>query len=133
MDSWKLGLDYQALNDMRLRYTLSAGVREPTFSELYDAQPTLGSILDSRTKNSRVEIAIERGGNPNLAPEVAKTAAAGVIWTPSGFLNGLQTSVDYFDVEIAGSVGLFGIQRIADECFNNKLLCDQVVLGLTGQ
>jgi outer membrane receptor protein involved in Fe transport len=133
VDSWKMGVDYQFLNDMRLRYTLSTDVREPTFSELYDAQPTLGSIEDARFNNTRVEITIERGGNPDLSPEVAKTVTAGLVWTPTdNFLDGLRASVDYYDVEIDGSVGLYGIQRIADECFNNNLLCDQVRLDANG-
>lgn len=133
VDSWKVGLDYQFLNDLRLRYTLSTDVREPTFSELYDAQPTLGSILDARNSNTRVDITIERGGNPNLAPEEAKTVTAGFVWTPSNnLLDGLRASVDYYDVEIDGSVGLYGIQRIADECFINNILCDQVRLDGNG-
>jgi outer membrane receptor protein involved in Fe transport len=36
-------------------------------------------------------------------------------------------------VEIAGSVGLYGIQRIADECFLKNLLCDQVRLAANGE
>jgi iron complex outermembrane recepter protein len=132
IDSWKIGVDYQFLNDVRFRYTLSTDVREPTFAELFDAQPTLGSIQDRRFNNQTFEITIERGGNPNLAPEEARTATAGFVWTPSGFLDGLQASIDYYDVEIAGSVGLYGIQRIADECFTQNLLCDQVRLAADG-
>lgn len=134
VDSWKVGIDYQFLNDLRLRYTLSTDVREPTFSELYDAQPTLGSILDARFNNTRAEITIERGGNPNLAPEEAETVTVGVVWTPTNnLLDGLRASLDYFDVEIDGAVGLYGIQRIADECFIKKLLCDQVRLSAAGE
>jgi iron complex outermembrane recepter protein len=134
VDSWKIGIDYQFLDDMRLRYTLSTDVREPTFSELYDAQPTLGNILDARRSNTSVPITIERGGNPNLAPEEAETVTVGLVWTPSNdLLNGLRASVDYFDVEIDGAVGLYGIQRIADECFIKNLLCDQVRLSDTGE
>lgn len=132
IESWKIGLDYQFLTDLRFRYTLSTDVREPTFSELFDAQPTLGTILDPRYNDQLFEITIERGGNPNLSPEEAETVTAGIIWTPSNFLNGLRASVDYYDVEIDGSVGLYGIQRIADECFDNNLLCDQVIQSSGG-
>ena len=131
VDSWKVGVDYQFLNDFRLRYTLSTDVREPTFAELFDSQPTAGTILDPRFNNEEQQFTVVNGGNPNLAPEEAQTVTAGIIWTASGFLSGLQTSVDYFDVEIDGSVATYGTQRIAEECFINGILCGQIELDST--
>ena len=126
VDSWKIGVDYQFMNDFRLRYTLSTDVREPTFSELFDAQGTAGSAMDPEFGDIEQQFSLTRGGNPNLKPEEAETVTAGIVWTPSAFLSGLQASVDYFDVEIDGSVATYGTQRIVDECFDNGILCDQV-------
>ncbi len=132
VDSWKLGLNYQVLNDLRLRFTKSRDVREPTFSELFDAQGTNGVVLDSRFDRREFQISVLSGGNPNLSPEVANTNTAGIVWTPSfSVLDGLQMSVDWYDVQIADAVGSLGAQRIADECFINKVqnLCDQITLN----
>jgi iron complex outermembrane recepter protein len=129
VNSWKFGLDYQVLNDVRLRYTKSRDVREPTFSELFDAQGTNGSILDPRYSNREFQITATQGGNPNLAPEVADTVTGGVVWTPSfSFLDGLQMSVDWYDVQIEGAVGQLTLQRIVDECFvrNNAEICPNI-------
>ena len=134
VDSWKFGVDFQVLDDVRLRYTKSRDVREPTFSELFDAQGTNGSILDSRKGNREFQITLTQGGNPDLSPEVADTVTAGVVLTPSfSFLDGLQLSIDWYDVQIRDAVGTLGAQRIADECFKNNVqsLCSQIILDPT--
>lgn len=131
-DSWKLGLNYQVLNDLRLRATKSRDAREPTFSELFDAQGTNGQIQDPFYNRTSFEITVTRGGNPNLAPEVANTLTAGVVWSPSfSLLDGFQMSVDWFDVQVDGSVALLGAQRFVDECRNNpqSSLCDFIVFS----
>src|SRR5690606_8147403 len=90
------------------------------FSELFDAQGTNGQIQDPLYDRQSFEISVTRGGNPNLAPEVAKTLTAGVVWSPSfALLEGFQMSVDWFDVQIDGAVALLGHQRFVDECRNN--------------
>ena len=130
-DSWKLGLNWQVLDDVRLRATKSRDAREPTFSELFDAQGTNGQVLDPLYNGASYEISVTRGGNPNLAPEEANTLTAGVVWSPSfSFLDGLQISVDWFDVEVEGSVALLGHQRILDECrANSGPLCEFIVFS----
>jgi len=136
VDSWKVGLNFQVLDDMRLRFTKSRDVREPTFSELFDAQGTNGVVLDPRFDRREFQITVTQGGNPNLSPEVANTLTAGVVWTPSfSFLDGLQMSVDWYDVQIADAVGTLGAQRIADECFINNVqsLCAQITLNENNQ
>ncbi len=131
-DSWKLGIDWQVLNDVRLRATKSRDAREATFSELFDAQGTNGQIQDPLYNGKAFEISVTRGGNPNLAPEEANTVTAGVVWSPSfSFLEGLQLSVDWYDVQVEGSVALLGAQRFVDECRNNNLssLCDFITFN----
>ncbi|HWK54494.1 MAG TPA: TonB-dependent receptor [Hyphomicrobiales bacterium] len=130
VESWKVGLDYQVLNSVRLRFTTSTDVREPTFSELYDAQGINGAFRDPRFGNVEVQTTMLNGGNPNLSPEEGDTVTAGIVWTPGGFLEGLQASVDWYDVTIEGAVGQLGAQRIVDECFINNVqsLCEQLDL-----
>jgi iron complex outermembrane receptor protein len=48
-------------------------------------------------------------------------------------LEGLQASIDYFDVSIDGSVATYGTQRIVDECFKNNVLCGQIELTSDGE
>src|SRR5690606_914053 len=91
-------------------------------------------FLDPRNNNAEVQNVVLRGGNPNLAPEEANTVTAGVVWTPSRLLEGLQISVDWYDVTIDGAVSLLGTQRIVDECFINNVqsLCNQLEINTEG-
>src|SRR5690606_3702797 len=69
--------------------------------------------------------------NPNLNPEQAETLTFGVVLQPTfaAWLEGLQLSVDWYEVKIHGAVDTLGIQRIVDECELNGVqeLCQQIL------
>jgi outer membrane receptor protein involved in Fe transport len=127
-DSWKVGLDYQFNDDLRFRFTASQDVREPTFTELFDARGGGATVRDPLFDDASFQISIFRGGNLNLTPETARTDTIGLVWQPSftPLLDGLQVSVDYWDTEVEDQVGELRTQRYVDECANNGLLCAQV-------
>jgi len=56
------------------------------------------------------------GGNPDLAPEVGITNTAGVVYAPS-WLPGLQTSVDYWDINLHKGIVLIQQQAVIDGCY----------------
>jgi len=132
VDSWKLGVDFQIVNDLRFRFTRSQDVREPNFSELFDQQGGNAQILDPRFDRIEFQITSTSGGNPSLSPGEAQTVTAGFVYTPSfRRVDGLQFSVDWYDIDIAGAVGSYGEQRIVDECFinNAQSMCQYITLG----
>jgi iron complex outermembrane receptor protein len=55
------------------------------------------------------------GGNTALLPEKSKTKSFGLVFTPS-FLNGFTASVDYFDIDITGTIGAYGADFILGQC-----------------
>jgi outer membrane receptor protein involved in Fe transport len=126
--SWKVGLDYQFHLDWRLRFTDSQDVREPTFSELFDARGGGVNIRDPRFNGASFQVTAASGGNLNLASEEARTNTVGLVWQPrfASALEGLQASVDWWDTDITGQVSQLGAQRIVDECEFNGILCDQI-------
>lgn len=126
VDSWKAGMDFQLLEDLRFRVTKSRDVREATFSERFDFQGGGGSVNDPRFNNTNFQITTVSGGNPSLKPEEASTLVAGLVYQPS-WLDGLRVSADYYDIKIKDAVGTLGIQRIVDECEKNKVaeLCSK--------
>ena len=117
-ESWKLGLDFQVLEDLRLRVTKSRDVREATFSERFDFQGGGGSVNDPKYNNSNFQITTVSGGNPDLLPEKANTVVAGLVYQPA-WLQGLRLSTDWYEVRISDAIGTLGIQRIVDECEKN--------------
>jgi iron complex outermembrane receptor protein len=112
--AWKTGLSFQVIDSLRFRGTLSHDVREPSFSELFDQQGTAGTVNDGAF--GTYQITMQQGGNPNLSPEEADTTTVGVVWQPGDMLDGLQVSVDWYELDIEGLVGSLGVQRIRDEC-----------------
>ncbi len=112
--TWKSGLSFQVIDSVRLRGTLSHDIREPSFSELFDQQGTAGTVNDGNL--GTYQITMQQGGNPNLAPEESDTTTMGIVWQPTGMLDGLQASADWYELDIEGFVGTLGVQRIRDEC-----------------
>lgn len=138
VESWKLGLDFQLFEDLRLRATRSHDVREATFSERFDAQATGGNVNDPRFNNIVTAITTVQGGNPALAPESANTLVLGFVYQPS-WLAGLSLSADWYDVQIDDAISTLGNQRIVNECEINKVqeLCGRIqrdpVTGFIGR
>ena len=113
--AWKVGGNWEPIDGIRFRATRSRDVRAPNLIELYQpAQASLGPILDPRTGNSN-NIAQYFVGNPNLAPEIANTLTAGVVFKPA-FLPGFSASVDYYDIKIQNSIGTLTGQNIVNLC-----------------
>jgi outer membrane receptor protein involved in Fe transport len=134
IDSWKIGLDFEVTDDLRVRATKSRDVREATLADRFDAQSTGANFNDPRFGGQIVATTITRGGNPDLIPEKADSLVFGFIYQP-GWLEGLRVSVDWYDIKISDSIGTLGVQRIVDECEINKVqsLCKQIVTGVAGR
>ncbi|MEY4641718.1 MAG: hypothetical protein RLZZ227_1712, partial [Pseudomonadota bacterium] len=61
-----------------------------------------------------------------LNPEFADTLVAGFVYQPS-WLDGLQLSTDWYEIDIIDAVGTLGLQRIVDECAaGNAALCGNI-------
>src|SRR5690606_10288709 len=114
VDSWKTGLNLEVSEDLRFRMTRSRDVREPSFSELFDAQGSGATVSDPNFNGESYLISSVRGGNPDLRPEVADTNTAGFVYQPSftPWLEGLSLSLDWYDVDIRDAVAQLGGQRI---------------------
>ena len=63
------------------------------------------------------------GGNPNLGVEKAETITFGAVVNPS-FIEGLQFSVDYFDITIDDAIAGFGggTDNILNVCYTDPVL-----------
>jgi outer membrane receptor protein involved in Fe transport len=117
-DSWKLGVNFQVHEDLRLRYTNSRDVREPTFNERF-ARSGFGAGVEDPELDLNYLISGVAGGNPDVNAETAETVTAGFVYQPSfaPWVDGLQLSVDFWDVEIRGAINSVSVQRIIDDCF----------------
>lgn len=105
VQTWKIGLNYEANDLIRFRGTMSVDIRAPNLYDLF--QPTTTSSgsgyfdIHTSTQNNTQVVT---GGNPNLQPEVARTLTAGVVLTP-GFFPGFTASLDYYRVRLHNAIG----------------------------
>lgn len=118
IETWKIGLDFQLFEDLRFRATKSRDVREPTFQELFDNRGGGGATVDDPITGTTYPTSARSGGNPNLNPEVANTQVFGLVYQP-GWLQGLQLSTDWYEVDVQDAVDTLGAQRIVDGCYRD--------------
>jgi iron complex outermembrane recepter protein len=74
------------------------------------------------------------GGNPNLKPEVSNSYSIGAVFRPS-FLKGFQASIDYWDIQIQGEIGIVPLSTSYSNCLNGidtATFCPNVVRDNNG-
>jgi len=116
--TWKVGLTWQPIDDVRFRATRSRDIRAANLTELYSSSAAgAGSINERLSDGSlRTSTVVNLAtGNPNLKPENADTLTVGGVFTPT-FLRGFQLSVDYYNIDISQAIGQLGAQNIVDQC-----------------
>ncbi len=128
--TWKAGLSYEPIPDLRFRGAWSRDIRAPTLVELF-AEPsgrTGGNVLDHFTGQTESTGTQVSGGNPDVRPEIGTTKTVGVVFRPQSIPN-LGISVDWFDIRIKGAINTLNAQGLMDDCFASGGLadsCDQI-------
>jgi iron complex outermembrane receptor protein len=129
--TWKVGAEWQVIDDLKIRASRSRDIRAPTLWDLFQGPLTTTSgNLDPLTGVSG-SVNTSSVGNPNLKPEVARTSTVGAVLTPT-FLPGFSATVDYFHIVIANQIaGVSGnSQTVLNVCLNSggtSPLCNLIV------
>jgi outer membrane receptor protein involved in Fe transport len=113
--SWKVGLTWDVIEDLRFRATRSRDIRAPNLSELFQAGNALNQTISDPALKQSYSIQQFASGNTDLKPEEADTYAFGVVYRP-GWLPGLSASVDYFDIKINDAIYTESAQQLIDQC-----------------
>ncbi len=128
-NTYKFGVEYSPVEDVRFRGSFQRAVRVPNVGELYSpisvgldgvtdlcsgTTPSLSAAQCLRQgvtaaqygnvdQNAAAQYNGNTGGNPTLKPETAITKSIGVSFQPS-FIEGLRVTVDYFDIAIENAI-----------------------------
>ncbi len=156
-NAWRAGLNWQVTDWMRVRGNFSTAYRAPSVTDLYSGgvqsfdfftdicesgtsgiTPTdnawqncvIDGIDPATFEQFSAQYPVTAGGNPNLTPETADTITYGIVLTPGGALEGLQLSVDFWDIEVDNLIGRDSSDGQLDACYEGPVgltapECDQ--------
>lgn len=144
--TWKAGLTWQPIEDIRFRVTRSRDVRAPNLNDLFQAgSANSDSVSNPGFSNGESPPFVAAGqppqagysysgfatGNPNLDVEKADQWNVGVVLSPR-FLPGFNLSVDYFDIDVGQGISTFTAQQIVNLCYlGNQAFCDAITVDST--
>ncbi len=140
--TWKTGLEWTPIDQIRFRSTYSEAVRAPNIGELFGPQnQNFFNVLDPcsddrldlgrngrdvRETNCRAlgiptgfdaldQVTREglSGGNPNLAEEESESWTVGAVLEP---IENLGIAIDYWDIAITDAIGVPAAQDILNRC-----------------
>lgn len=137
VSTWKMGLTWQATDQIKFRTTYSHDIRAPNLNDLFAAGTArTNTVAVTNTNNSSsttITFVQNATGNINLAPESANSLGVGVVLTPD-ILPGLTASVDYYNITISGAIGSVTAQNTADLCYvgGNQAYCNNIIYSGTG-
>ena len=142
--TWQAGIEFQALDSLKLRATAGTVFRVPTIGDLFSGVvddfptyadpcvPPAGESLPPGCAQVGIQTDSQlhalAGGNPNLIPESGDTFTAGAVWN-TGFGNGdLTLTADYWKTDLEDGISSLGVQLILDDCYirENASSCDLV-------
>ncbi len=151
VSTWKAGVQYRPIDDLRLRASYSQAVRAPNINELFaPRQATTENIEDpcdatrlsagspNRAANCAAlgvptdlnVISLEKSvyfgqasGNARLSAETSRSLTFGAVLTPS-VLPGLAVSLDYYRIRIRNAVSLLSAQNAANLCVDSPSIAN---------
>lgn len=130
--TWKAGLSWAPIEDIRFRLTRSRDIRAPNITELYESGGSSNTNVFDPALGQTIQVRELNDGNPNLTPEIANTLAIGVVLQPS-FLPRFNLSVDYYNIQIDDVITTLGAPTLTQGCFaGNALYCDSIVFNDDG-
>jgi len=145
-DTYKFGLEWAPIQDVRVRGSYQRAVRAANIVELFTAQgfnlfdaagdPCGAAARDPEASDAECiatgvpaglvgsgsldspagQYQFQQGGNTALEPETSDTYSYGVVFTPR-FAPGLAVTVDYFDISIEDTITTFGAPNTWTACY----------------
>jgi outer membrane receptor protein involved in Fe transport len=104
VETWKVGLNYQPFEDLRVRATQSRDIAAPSLFQLYSGKTAQASPFNDIHTNTSGALTTQSSGNPDLTPEIGSMVVAGFVYSPS-WLPGFQASVDGYQLLIQDAIG----------------------------
>ena len=161
--TWKSGLNWTLMDEIRVRSTYSHAVRAPNINELYapeevgaanmvdpcheDNLPNgpnpenratncaaLGMAPDFQSSADFGTRGVKTSGNENLSAETADTLTVGIVVQP---VEGLSLAVDYWDMSIDDAITTYSATDVLSNCVDgsnlNQKYCELITRDANNQ
>jgi outer membrane receptor protein involved in Fe transport len=124
--TWKAGLVYSPIPELRFRGTLSQDIRAPSIGETFVKTILLFTNVSNPFTGNNEFIQSPTLGNPDLKEETAKTTTFGVVYTAGGF----RGSIDWYHIDLTDTIGVLAAQDVVDRCYAGEgSLCDLITFN----
>jgi outer membrane receptor protein involved in Fe transport len=115
VETWKVGLNSQINEDIKVRTSLSNDIRAPGVAELFAAPLISTQTVAYPSGGPQFNVHEGQPGNPLLVPEQAETVSGGVVLTPH-WIEGLSMSFDWYSITLHNGIFAPSYDQIASEC-----------------
>jgi outer membrane receptor protein involved in Fe transport len=141
--SWKAGVEWQVIDDLKFRGSYNRATRAPNVLESFSPfnVALFGGQDPCASKNTGLCAGVPNadtslldcpasqcnagyGGNMALKPEVSDTWSVGAVLTPT-FLDGFTATVDYWNIKVQDYIGTIGAQTILNGCYNSGVAAQE--------
>ncbi|WP_028772736.1 TonB-dependent receptor plug domain-containing protein [Shewanella waksmanii] len=131
--TWKIGLTYEATDDLMLRTVAATGFRAPSVSELYGGNSGSYDYLTDPWGNEQdPQILVNYTSDEDLKPEESESYTAGLVYSPS-YVDGLSLTVDYWRFKVKNAITRLDTQAGLDACFGGDTsACETFNIGPNG-
>ncbi|MGS0681918.1 TonB-dependent receptor [Shewanella sp. 125m-7] len=114
--TWKIGLTYEATDDLMLRTVAATGFRAPSVSELYGGNSgSFDYLKDPWGKEQDPQILVNYTSDEDLQPEESESYTAGLVYSPS-YVEGLSLTLDYWRFKVKNAITRLDTQAGLNSC-----------------
>ncbi|MFB2733027.1 TonB-dependent receptor plug domain-containing protein [Shewanella mangrovisoli] len=131
--TWKIGLTYNATDELMVRTVAATGFRAPSVAELYGGNSGSYDYLDDPWGNAQdPQILVNRTSDPDLKPEESESYTAGLVYSPS-YLDGMSVTLDYWRFKVDNAIARMDTQAGLDACHaGDQTACETFNIGPNG-
>ncbi|MCL1095148.1 TonB-dependent receptor plug domain-containing protein [Shewanella kaireitica] len=131
--TWKIGLTYEATDDLMIRTVAATGFRAPSVSELYGGNSGSFDYLEDPWKNEQdPQILVIRTSDEDLQPEESESYTAGLVYSPS-YVDGMSLTVDYWRFKVQNAIARMDTQNGLNNCYaGDQAACEAFNIGPDG-
>ena len=119
VETWKLGLNSQVNEDIRVRASLSDDIRAPGIGELFSVALISTQNVQYPPGGPSFNVHEGQAGNPGLVPEQAETVSGGIVLTPH-WIENLTMSFDWYSITLHNGIFAPSLGQIEQQCAVNK-------------